>query len=304
MTTLSIVIPTYERGEILLATLEMLLTQDRLADEVIVVDQTDYKASDPVAQKLAELDLGKRIIWLRLTKPSIPHAMNIGLKTATSDTVLFLDDDISIGAGFVQAHLDAINEHECPAQVGCVLQPNENVVTRCANYVSDTGLLEDLNFQFNSDEPTLIRNCMAGNLLVRRDVALACGGFDENFDGAAYRFETEFCRRLSNFTGKRFYYAPAAKIDHLRVERGGTRQLADHLTSITPVHSSGDFYFAFRCGSIREALLYSTKRLFQSFVARFYLSKPWYLPVRAIAETRGLLKALRLIKRGPRLLNN
>ena len=215
----------------------------------------------------------------------------------------FLDDDINIANDFILKHLYAVDQHECSAQVGCVLQPSEPVIRRPTDYENGARLLEDLAFPFNSDQPVLIRNCMAGNLLVRRELVIACGGFDENFEGAAYRFETEFCRRLCEHTGKPFYYVPYAKIDHLRAERGGTRELANYLSSLTPLHSCGDYYFALRCGLKLEAMQYIAKRFLQSFSAKFYLRKPWLLPARQIAELRGIFRAIKLTQRGSRVFN-
>src|SRR5437868_3122650 len=81
------------------------------------------------------------------------------------------------------------------------------------------GLGACLDFPFNSAIPAQVANVMAGNLSVRREMALAVGGFDENFVGVAYRFETEFCRRLLR-AGGRVLFQPAASIHHLRTPTG------------------------------------------------------------------------------------
>ena len=95
MNSLSVVIPTYNRGEVLLDTIAMLLDQIEPAEEIIIVDQTIYQAKDIVAAELKSLHDANKITWVRLDKPSIPHAMNVGLKLADSECVLFLDDDVS-----------------------------------------------------------------------------------------------------------------------------------------------------------------------------------------------------------------
>ncbi len=306
---ISIVIPTYERGRILVATLEQLFAQSFVPYEILVVDQTDYADGDPVASWLQQQHDVEAIKWLRLAQPSIPHAMNVGLLTAVGDYVLFLDDDIAIARDFLQGHATALHEHDCPAQVGAVLQPGEHYVAtelapehEFSHTEQRVALVTDLDFSFNGDKPAYVRNCMAGNLLVQRSLATQCGGFDENFLGAAYRFETEFCRRLIEHSQRSFYFAPTAKIDHLKAARGGTRHLANFLTSPSALHSAGDYYFALRCGTPREAFCYCCTRFFRSIVARFYLHKPWYIPVRLVAELRGLFKAIALLKNGSRLL--
>ncbi len=300
MKQISVVIPSYHRGKLLLETLDQLAAQQRAADEVIVVDQTDYESSNPHALRLQALHEAGKIRWLRLAQPSIPIAMNLGLKSAASQMVLFLDDDILISNTFIQDHLDALTQHDCPAQVGCVIQPHQNQVPRDTAYSSNDGLLTDLEFPFHSAEPAFIKNCMAGNLVVDRQLALDCGGFDENFKWSAYRFETEFCRRLCEHTGKPFYFAPKAIIDHLAAERGGTRQSSHFLTARGPDHSMGDYYFAMLRGRRWEAIGYIIKRICRSWIARFYLRKPWYIPIRLVSEVRGLVTAYSLARRGPR----
>ncbi len=58
-------------------------------------------------------------------------------------------------------------------------------------------LRQDLDFRFNSSHPCYVRNCMSGNLSVRREEALTIGGFDENFNlTVAFRYETDFARRI------------------------------------------------------------------------------------------------------------
>ena len=300
---ISVVIPTYERGTLVVDTIELLLNQSERAGAIIVVDQTQYVASDPVASTLAKLHDAGDIEWVKLNKPSIPAAMNVGLMQATTPWVLFLDDDILISDLFISEHAKALTIHDCPAHVGGIHQPNEQFVARADNYHSGDGLLVDLEFPFNSDTPAQINNCMAGNLMVSRQQALDCGGFDENFVGAAYRFETEFCQRLVDHSGKPFYFAPRAKIDHLKAARGGTRKMANFLTSIKPDHSVGDYYFALLRGRKGQAIVYCLRRYFSAIYARFYLTNPWYIPSRIIAETRGILLAIKLRTGFPKHVN-
>ena len=90
---LTVAIPTYRREQVLLDTLDYLFELQPPAAEILVIDQTEsHEAATDI--RLQELDGGRRIRWLRLDRPSIPHAMNHGLLEATQEIVLFLDDDI------------------------------------------------------------------------------------------------------------------------------------------------------------------------------------------------------------------
>lgn len=306
--SLSVVIPTYQRAPILLKTLQLLLAQERLADEIFVVDQTQYAPGDRHLEQLRALDQQGSIHFSQRAVASIPAAMNEGLMRASSEYVLFLDDDIEITPTFLSAHLDGLAEYlECHgefpvAQVGQVLQPQQQPVSKPSQQTVTHGLWRDIGFAFNSTERAALLNCMAGNLCVHRESALTAGGFDENFIGAAYRFETEFARRLYRHSGKFLQYYPAARIDHLQWHAGGTRASGNHLSSGSTLHSVGDYYFALRESSGWEKWRYISARLINSCKARFYLTRPWYLPVRIGAELGGLRQARELNAAGPKLL--
>ncbi len=301
--SLSVVLPTYNRGAVLLDTLDFLFAQSVSPGEIIVVDQTQYVSGDEHASRLSTLHKRGKIIWVRRTEPSIPQAMNQGLITSASDWVLFLDDDVEFARDFIQEHLRQIEKGDALAHVGQIVQPWQEPNTRMLKYESGNGLYEDLDFRFNADREFRIRNCMAGNLCVSREAALNAGGFDENFTGSAFRFETEFCKRFCLRNKTLFKYTPTPKLDHLYVKSGGTRAHANHLTSFSPAHSMGDYYYALLNGLNMASALYVLRRLVFSLKAKFYLKKPWYIPVRIVAEVRGLVNAILSIKKGQSLVS-
>lgn len=281
---LTIAIPTYNRGTILADTIERLLALPRRADEILIVDQT--RAHPPeIAARLAQWNAAGAIRHIVLPEPSIPHAMNVALREARHELVLFLDDDLIPSPDLVAAHLSA------PliwAVAGQVLQPGEEPL-----HVAQSD--DDLEFRFYADEGAFVRNVMAGNLSVRRERALEIGGFDENYIGAAYRFETDFALRLTA-AGGRIWFEPRASIRHLKLATGGLRALGDHRSSPSPAHAVGDYYFALthRTDFARYALTRMRKNIF----TRWHLRHPWAIPTKLIGELRGLLLARRLRRRG------
>ncbi len=289
---LTVVIPTYDREAVLLETLRLLLDLPDRADEILVLDQTEVHEAE-TERRLREWNETGLVRWLRLARPSIPVSMNEGLRQARSELVLFLDDDVVPHSGLLEAHRKAHEEEGVVAVVGMVLQPGEEPVPGPSSSPRGEGLRRDLEFCFRSAERADVWNVMAGNLSVKREAALACGGFDERFVGVAYRFETEFCRRLRR-RGGRVAYEPGAVIRHLKAPSGGTRAWGDHLVSARSEHSVGDYYFALSEGRGSEIATYALRRLRQETLSKFYLTHPWYIPVKVLGEIRGLLRALRL----------
>lgn len=286
--SLSIVIPSYRREAVLVDSLSQLLRLNQRADEIIVVDQTEQHEPKTM-QQLQQLHDSGSILWLRRDHPSIPAAMNAGLLAAKPGIVLFLDDDIRPSSELVAAHRRA--QAEYPGLIaGQVLQPGERPV----------GLARGKHFRFNSTATASIHEFMGGNFSIQRDYALKLGGFDENFEGAAYRFEAEFAFRYTRCYGP-IRFEPAASIHHLQASSGGTRAYGHHLRTVKAGHSVGAYYYWLRTREPHRWWKMALRPL-RSIRTRHHLRQPWWIPPTLIAEFRGLLKALQLLSRGPSLL--
>lgn len=298
----SVAIPTYGRDEVLVRTVAQLLAQQPPAAEILVLDQT--VAHEPATDRqLQQWHTAGAIRWVRLTEPSQPGALNHGIREATQEIILCLDDDIEVEPSFVGAHAQCYADATVVGVAGQVLQPGQ---TPRKNYRQATTAdpFGDLHFDFSSATATWVRNGMSGNLSFRREAARAIGGFDENFlPPVSYRFDAEFCARLCR-AGGRIRFEPTASIRHLRAARGGTRASGSHLTSASPVHGVGDYYFALRSGRGWPRLRYLLRRPFREVCTKFHLAHPWWIPVKFIGELRALVLALRLHRQGPRLLGD
>jgi GT2 family glycosyltransferase len=285
---ITVVIPTYNRGAIVVETVERLFALNPAPDAIIVVDQT--KDDNPI---LAEWNRQRRIRLIRLEKPSIPHAMNVGLLAATTPVVLYLDDDVEPSPDLIGAHQRGHADDATWAVVGQILQPGEK-----PEHFEQPA--DDLEFHFNHDEACFVVNVMAGNLSVKREHALDVGGFDENFIGVAYRFETDFAMRLAAAGGK-VLFSPEAGLRHLKLSSGGLRSFGDHRSSPSPAHSAGDYYFAMQH---RPPLWrYAARRLRRNVLTRYHLRHPWAIPTKIVGELRGLLLARKLASGGRKLID-
>jgi GT2 family glycosyltransferase len=304
--TLSVVIPTYRREQVLTETVAHVLVEAEKTPgflEIIVVDQSPSHEPE-TDRRLSGWSEKGAITWLRLDMPGITRSMNIGLAKAVGDIVLFLDDDIIPAPGFLKKHLEAHQARpEAWGVVGQILQPGEE--SEDVPFTPHGGALSRyLDFPFRRNAGMYIEQAMAGNLSVKKEKALEIGGFDENFTPpVAYRFETEFAKRLIACGGK-IWFEPEASIRHLRAKSGGTRTAGDHLKSISPAHGVGDYYYALRIGKGWERIGYIAKRPFRSVRTQYHLTHPWWIPVKFTGELLAIGQAIGIYCRGPRLLGS
>lgn len=283
----SVVVPTFQREQVLLDTIGYIRSQLTGRGEIVVVDQTP-KHQPEVETALAEAHKSGSIRWIRLPKPSIPAAMNAGLLAARGAAVIYVDDDVIPASGFIDAHLDAQRNFPKHLIAGRVLQPW---------HVSGNAPLTGLASTVNGP----VEEFIGCNFSVPRELALQLGGFDERFAKVAYRFEAEFGLRACR-SGFPTYFCSEATVEHLRSGGGGTRSYGDHLRTFLPAHSVGEYYFLFKsrpAGWFRLA----ARRLLLSSLTRHHLRRPWWIPATLISELSGLFWALVLCVRGRKLVD-
>ncbi len=287
---LSVVIPTYGRGELLLDTVRMLSELAVPPHEIILADQTEQH-SPQVGSALQGLAERGVIRWLRLERPSIPGAMNQGLLAAQGEIVLFLDDDIIPGEELVAAHLRAQEEPGVTVVAGRVLQP----------WDQDAPPPDDGPFRFSGGRRQWIEDFMGGNFSVKRESALSMGGFDENFVQVAHWFEKEFADRLK-LREVPVLFVPQAVLRHLKAQGGGIRAYGQWRRTVRPGYSVGSYYYLLRSPRVRHRLVTILLRPLKVIRTRHHLTHPWWIPPTLLAELLAFCWALRLTLQGPRLI--
>ena len=290
MTAITLAIPTYGREQVLVDSIRYLLEMAPADSELLVVDQSP-RHEDAVEAELKSWDDAGEIRWIRLEKPSITGAMNHALREAKSPIVLFLDDDIIPEPGLIEGHLAAHSSDLGELIAGRVIQP----------WQEGKDFSNDQTFHFATLKPRPAKLFIGANFSLRRDVALKLGGFDENFVRVAYNYEAEFSHRLLT-AGYRIYFEPGATLHHLKSSAGGTRSYGEHLTTIRPDHAAGAYYFIMRTQKGAGRVGAIAKRMARSIATRHHLTHPWWIPGGLLAEIRGAAWALKLAKRGPRLM--
>lgn len=292
---ITIVIPTYQRGAAVLDTIGFNLALNPPAAAIIVVDQTPAYPDD-IERRLSELDRGGKIRWIRLAEPSQPAAMNAGLLAATTDYVLIQDDDIEPCATLVAEYVKTFNDLRrmtppCACISGQVIQPRQTVIRA-------TG--QEREFPLNSDRRYLVDHAGAGNLCVNRAVALAVGGFDENFVGTAYRADMDFTWRLVH-AGYGVVFEPRASLNHLSHPTGGVRSYGNWQTTARPHHAVGSYYLYLCWGKVPRGDPPIPLMALRQIASRNSLRNPLSVPAVALAHSRAYLWARKLKRRGRKL---
>ncbi len=212
---LSIVVCTYNRGDILIECLESVIdtyTHD-YAIELIVVDNNCTDATATNVTLLAESH--EYIKYIQEPKQGLSHARNTGYRSATYDWVLYLDDDATLAPDFFERvdYLMTQGGYDC---IGGLYLPwykygqprwfKDQYASNLKPQYSDLTRLSETEF------------VSGGIFMVKRSRLIDVGGFDPNYgmtgDTVAYGEEDDLQVRLRQ-RGIAIAYDPLLIIYHL-----------------------------------------------------------------------------------------
>jgi glycosyltransferase involved in cell wall biosynthesis len=124
--SISVIMPTYNRCDVVRRTLEHLLVQEYPADrvEILVCDNSSDGTPAMVEEVAASAAMAVRLLSSDERLPAVKR--NHGLTEATGDLVLFMNDDVWFRPGALAAHADTHAAHDRPvAVVGHVEQSDQ-----------------------------------------------------------------------------------------------------------------------------------------------------------------------------------
>ena len=210
---LSVVIPTFNRKDVLRQCLKSLQAQDYADFEVLVVDG----GNDGTDEMLAHEFPGFR--YLRETRSGPSVARNLGIQHATGDIVAFTDDDNVAPPDWLSRFADAYQRHPEVSGVAGRCEPPEevwrtNVLARQELWGTryTYGLTPD-RAEFVGGE--LEVPGATNNVSYRRAVLLQVGGFSTTFARHIAGEERELRERICAQGYTCFLYVPV-KVLHLR----------------------------------------------------------------------------------------
>jgi GT2 family glycosyltransferase len=285
-------IPTYNREEVLVQTLQSALRLNPRPDELMVVDQT--QGHEEVTRRFLErLERRGRLRLIRQETPNLPMARNRALRETKCDIVIFIDDDVILPKDFLKKHSANFKDPEVDAVAGKVRQEDMSGFPRPSRGLKWPKLLDPLYFSVDGDRRVegiaTFRGC---NHSVRTGKILELGGYDENFIGNAVGEENDLALRLWKSGGK-IVFDPEAVLFHLVSPSGGCRVHGVRKKMPEWVVYFSNNYFAFRHYFPSAIFWYLT--LWGSFwdyaFRKANREHPWKLPWAVLSYVYAWLRA-------------
>ncbi len=218
LSSITVVIPTYNRAEWLPATVESVLQQTRPADEVLIVDDGSRDDTEAVCRAFPA-----PVRYVRQANAGVSAARNRGVREARGEWIAFLDSDDLWDRAKLEVQMAA---HAAAPEAGwsiteCVLVDGadrpvegkrglESAVPVFADHGSTSrdwfaGVLREFQVESAGGRHAAFTGDVFGHLfhgnvvlpsaaMIRRDLFLRSGGFDEALRVAE---DTEFFHRLA-----------------------------------------------------------------------------------------------------------
>lgn len=285
--TVTVIIPTFLRTENLKHTLRCLENQERLPQQVIVVD------TSPPEQRLHPTEY--RFPLEYLFSPQPPNASrqrNEALRRVTTDWVLFLDDDVDFNAHLIQTYEKITSTQTVEGVSGLVKLHGREKYYAVKKHPARLYQTGGENHQGSNQIVETHVICTA-NFLAKTSAVLAAGGFDEQLSGTID--DVDLALRMKA-QGAKIIHHPEAELLHLQERHSGAR-------SFDPTWGLANlFYFQYR-----HFENYQKKGLLLNTL--WHLCRPsrdWLHPDMVITRAKHILAANRIaaqkIQDGPKLL--
>jgi glycosyltransferase involved in cell wall biosynthesis len=248
MTSVSVVIPTRNRPDLIGRSVRAVLANDHPSFEVIVVDQSDDDRTSEVVAAIARADA--RVRFMHTMPPGLSRAYNIGSRAASASILAFTDDDCVAQPDWVSAIAGAFAaEPDAGMLYGRVALPTE-----LADAAGEVPVLPMARAERLDATSGFRIYGMGANFALRRELLATIGGFDEVLGGGAplrssQDFDLQYRAYLS---GAVVLLRPEVSVDHY-----GLRSRSEWAVTLRAYGvGDGAFYMKhIRCGDLRAAAM-------------------------------------------------
>jgi len=222
----SIILPTFNRADILEECLNHVVSQDYDNWELIIIDDCSQDETKEIATKFSKKYPNIKYFRNSINK-GLPASRNIGILESTHNLVFFIEDDLFLNKSCLRILAETYNTLVPKEKVGGIMPR----------------LLDDVT-PINPKKPPIIFNKFTGEFinnysinpgrivetisvhacsLYPKDLIIQAGGYAEKiFKGNSFREETDLNCRIKRMDYK-FFFQPKAWAYHQNYRKGGCR---------------------------------------------------------------------------------
>jgi GT2 family glycosyltransferase len=226
MTEVSVIIPTHNRGVILVKTIWSYVCEQSVC-EVIVVNDGSTDNTEELLKDLSAKEPKIRVFSKE--NGGAPSARNYGINKVSVDSnyIFFGEDDAFLEEGAIDKLLGCMKAENADI-VGGRIVPIDSVDSELAcvsgNIVEEKPVRLNImraNFKIELSKPVVVPFVHA--LFLAKKWIFQKVRFDEAYFGNAYREETDFCVEATK-TGAKIVYCSDSRLFHIEAPQGGQRR--------------------------------------------------------------------------------
>lgn len=212
----TVVLPTKDRGEAIVSTLEALLQQDFDDYEVVIVDNLSC-AADAARLQAAAAAAPERMRYVREERLGLNNARNRGIREASGDIIAFLDDDAVTPPHWIGSIVRAFDANAGAWALGSRIV--SRFTTPAPAWLDDRLHLFLSGFERGDAVEVLHYDDYprGANMAFRRAAFDVCGPFldclDRKGDSLLSFGDIEMCYRVER-AGHDVIYIPDAEVEH------------------------------------------------------------------------------------------
>lgn len=193
---LSVVIPTYNRKDVLKRCLESLFNQTYPQNkyEIIVVDDGSTDGTGDLVKELIK-ESACQLRYFKQENKGPAAARNVGIKNANGELILFTGDDCIADSHLLEEHMKYHNTYKDVAVLGYTTWHPDLKITPFMEYIVTSGI--QFGYPLIKDKNNVPFNFFyTSNISIKKELLIHADLFDEDFKYAAWE-DVELGYRLN-----------------------------------------------------------------------------------------------------------
>lgn len=184
----NIIICTHVGGDIFKGCIESIRAAAYENYELIIVDNGSWiKDSKDYIKELRSQGI-KVLPWNRKYHPT--KMLNMAAREADGEYLLFMDNDVQVSPGYIDALLECFNDPRCGAASPKLVQPYSNQFCTGLDYDQRLGFQPSTSGEGICEKHGVPEHCM----MTTRKIFEELGGFDEGY--LLHHYDADYCCRL------------------------------------------------------------------------------------------------------------